>query len=258
MREALVIGAFAAIPADLLPGILEKAAAENGAAVGAARLCFFEDAAVALPESRRLELVARLARTAVQKEDHRNVSIAIREAGRSWSPAVESVFVDIASGALMPASLPAKSDGEPGLRAAAILTLASKGNGSAGSYLEKAEAKLTGEPDRAALAIARAWLGDPHSIKPEHFKAESYTLGLSALACLEKQGGREALDLIIVSGFEHPWAYVKMEAVQVVQRMTGKIWFKGQENEREDHYLKDIREWWAGAKDSWVPPAKEK
>ena len=255
-REALVIGAFAALPPEFVPGILEKAASDDAAALGAARLCFFEGAMEALPGPRREEIVATLAREVVKKEEHSNISIAFRRVEKFWSPPIEALFTDIASGTLAPSHLPTIDDHEPGLRASAILALAEHGDKKAPAYCDAAESMAKRDSDRAALAIARAWLGDRNAIKREQFKIDSYTLAFSALACLERQGDRAALDLVITGGLEHSWDAVRGEAVLVTQRMTGKTWFKGEPNERESWYGKNIRDWWIDAKATWEPPAR--
>lgn len=252
-REQLAIGAFSGIDRKLLSGIFEKAVAEDESALGAARLFYFEDADAALPEAMRLKLAARLARTVVVQGYHGNVSIALRRLTGPWSPEAETLFVELASGALAAKQSPFDDDDEPGARASAILLLAQKGHPDAAGLVEKGSKTIKGMPDRAALAISRAWLGDRQAIKREHFELGSYTLGLSALACLERQGDRDGLDRIISDGFSHPWAHVSGEAVLAVQRITGKTWYKGMKNEREDWYIKDIREWWKEAKATWKP-----
>jgi hypothetical protein len=109
--------------------------------------------------------------------------------------------------------------------------------------------------NQAALAIARGFLGEHDSIRPEHFKLRSFQLEYAGLAALERQEDKTALEVVIAGGLEHSRALVNQEAVHVVQRMTGLIWYHAQPYENEVWYGKDIRAWWQTAKAAWQPPA---
>jgi len=149
-------------------------------------------------------------------------------------------------------SIPEKRvDQEPALRFAAILALARRGDMQVKRLIDDLAGNTANPSDQAALAIARCFLGEHGAIRAEHCQLDSWSLGYASIAALEKQGDREALDLLITGCTLHPAALVGRDAVHAIQRLTGKIWYHAMPNENEDWYGKDIREWWNSAKDTW-------
>jgi len=146
-----------------------------------------------------------------------------------------------------------RSESEPGIRASAWLALARRGEdvrADAKGLLAAGAVEFA--EDRAALEICLALLGDSGFIKAEHFKIESYTIGLAALEAIEKFEGREGMDVLVDAGMAHPWAAVSEEAVLVFQRLTGQEWFKDRENERPSWYEKDAKAWWKANREKFL------
>jgi hypothetical protein len=146
---------------------------------------------------------------------------------------------------------------EPAPQAAACLLLSQTDSKKVGELIKKVESspKLD-DIDKAALKVARSFNGERGVLDKSVFDAHSGTVGYGALAALEKEGGKAALDAIIEGGTEHFWAAVREESVLTVERMTGQKWCKGGENERADWYCKDVRAWWRKNRESFQPPAK--
>ena len=124
-------------------------------------------------------------------------------------------------------------DQEPGLRAGAALMLVAKGETSIKPEIVEMLSQLKSKPDVAALEVCLALLGDPSYIKTEHFRLESYSIGLAGLKAIEQYKGKYGMEALVKGGIHHPWAYVNDEALKTFERLTGKKMSTG-----------EIEDWW--------------
>jgi hypothetical protein len=254
MEEQVVVIAFGRITGHIMPSVLEFAVTDPKTVIGAGRLFFGYRYHRNLPETMRDGLAPKFLRTTIERDRTGYARRAIVCTGEIATLAVAEVLRDVAAGKLKPAVPEQGADEEPGLRCLAALVLAQRGDAQAPA-LVAALADAAGASNQAALAIARSFLGDRDAIRPEIFRIRSFLIGYAGLAALERQGDKAALDVVITGGLEHSWALVNQEAVHVVQRMTGLVWYHAQPYENEVWYGKDIREWWKNAKATWQPPA---
>ena len=126
-----------------------------------------------------------------------------------------------------------------------------------GQQLNDADrARLAARLGEVALRLALYHLGDRTMWPEGMFEIWSGLLGESGLVVLAKEGGRESLDRIIREATRHPHAAVREQAVLVVERLTGKRWYMGQEQERAEWHAEEIREWWTGERETWPDGAK--
>jgi hypothetical protein len=253
LPEQLVIPAFGLIDKDTQASIFAAALKERGADLGAAQLFFHGKFHRDLSQVARESLAPKMLRAVVERDRTDNASRAVEALNEIASVSVNEVLREISAGKVKFTSTEQPIDENSGLRYSAVLSLARRGDPAAPGLIESLS-KTTNPSDLAALAIARCFLGERGSIRAEHFQVDSLPLGYALLAALERQGDKEALDLLITAGFESSWALVSCEAVLVVQRITGKIWYPSDSNYQERWYCKDIRAWWQSNKADWQPP----
>jgi hypothetical protein len=251
-REQLVIECAKTVKAGDFQTVLESS--DDEVLVGAARLFFFEDLAEIVPKDKRGPYAAKLCEEVLRRDRCRNGDSAVRAMGHFSCAETLDLLERLARGDVPIAARANSSKDEPSPRAAACLLLAKAGVGHVADLTREVEksGKLD-EFDKAALRIARSLSGERGLLKKSVFKINSYTVGFGALAALEKEGGKEALDAVINGATEHSWAAVREEAVLTVERMTGKKWFQNQENERAEWHGKDIRDWWQKNRDTYRP-----
>jgi len=251
MNEELAQLAFDEIETDYLSSIFEAAVRDTQASFGAARLFFYYKIHRKLPDVTRDALAPRLLRVVIERDCVENGLSAIRETGEIAAMTVTETLRDVAACHIKPTIPQKRVDQEPALRFAAILALARRGDMQVKNLIDDLAGHTANPSDQAALAIARCFLGVRGTIRAEHCQLHSWSLGYASVAALEKQGDREAMNLIITGCTLHPSAMVSCEAVHAIQRLTGKTWYHAMPNENEDWYGKDIREWWNSAKDTW-------
>jgi hypothetical protein len=230
-----------------MPSVLETAATDPQAVRGAGRLFFYYEYHRKVPEGTLDYLMPTLLRASIERDATPYSLRAIIDSKQLASLAVTEVLREVAAGKLSPLVPAPPEDREPSLRCMAALALARRGDPAAGKLVASL-ASTAGAANQAALAIARSLLGERNAIRPEHFKPRTLLLGPIALAALERQGDKDALDLVITAGLGSG------DAVAIVQRMTGRTWYHAEPNERESWYHQDIRKWWQGAKADWQPP----
>jgi hypothetical protein len=230
------------LPPEEFLKALHNLRGDGQAELGAARLGVAEDLLARLPAGERmpwrLELTkATLKHTAVLE----NKLIAVRRLAACKDEDAKEVLLQIARG-----EIGSEENGwgvdeqEPGLRGIAYLGLAAMKDATIEEEVKGHLAKVDG-PNRAAVEICLALLGDPQYIKVEHFRFQSYTLGESALAAIEQFQGREGMEVLVLAGLEHPWANVRDDATKVFQRTTGQSWKDAPTRGRVES---NIKAWW--------------
>src|SRR5262245_784504 len=125
------------------------------------------------------------------------------------------------------------SDQEPGLRARAALFLALEGDDSIKPDVNRLLPRTKVKADVAALEVCLALLGDPSYLKPDHFRLESFCIGLAALKAIERYKGAHGMEALVKGGIHHPWGRVNDEALLTFERITGKKMSPG-----------EIEDWW--------------
>ena len=253
-REQLVLECAKTLKSEDFQKVLESS--DDQVLAGAARLFFFEDLAEIVPKAKRGPSAAKLCEVVLRRDRCGNADAAVRALGSFPCAETTRLLETLARGEIPVQAQARRRKDEPSPRAAACLLLARASAANAADLIKTVEnhGKLD-EIDTAALRIARSLRGERGQLKEAVFKINSYTVGFGALAALEKEGGKEALDAIISGGTMHSWAAVREEAVLTVERMTGKKWFRNQENERAEWHGKEIREWWQKNRDTYVPKA---
>lgn len=252
-REQLVLECAKTLNAEAFRGVLESE--DREALAGAARLFFFEGLARLLPKNERARYAAKLARIVLERDKCGNADMAVRALGSFPCPETVVLLEALAKGAIQIAEERSEYKDEPSSQSAACLLLAKFGAKDAAD-LSKAAEKADGNDniDRAALKIARSFSGEHGLLDKSIFEIDSYTVGFGALAALEREADKAALDAIIMGGTVHSWAAIREESVLTVERMTGRKWYQNQEHERAEWHGKDIREWWQTNRETYVLP----
>jgi hypothetical protein len=116
--------------------------------------------------------------------------------------------------------------------------LASQGVKDIKPEIEKMLPTAKAPSDTAALEVALALLGDPAYLKGEHFKLMSYSIGYGGLKAIEQFDGVHGLDILIQHATNHPWAYVRDEAVTLAKKLTKQNWKDGYDG------AKQAKKWW--------------
>jgi hypothetical protein len=254
VREQLVLECAKTLKAEDFQIVLESS--NDEVLAGAARLFFFEDLSEMVRKDKRSPFAAKLSEVVLRRDRCRNADSAVRALGRFPCAETQGLLEKLARGNIPVPEQPGRGKDEPGPRSAACLVLAEAGVANAADLAKTVEnSGELDEMDKAALRIARSFSGERGLLEKSVFELDSYTVGFGALAALEKEGGKEALDAIINGATEHSWAAIREEAVLTVERMTGKNWLKNQENERAEWHGKDIRDWWRRNRDNYVPKA---
>ena len=252
-REQVVLECAKTLNAEALRSVLESNDGEVLA--GAARLFFFEGLSGLLPQDQRTRYAAKLARVVLERDKCGNAEMAVRALGSFQCPETVLLLEELAKGTIQTAEERSEFKDEPNSQAAACLLLA-KFNARNAAELSKAAEKADGNDniDQAALKIARSFSGERGLLDESIFEIDSYTVGFGALAALEREADKAALDAIIVGGTQHSWAAIREESVLTVERMTGRKWYQNQKHERAEWHGKDIREWWQTNRESYMLP----
>jgi WD40 repeat protein len=201
---------------------------------GAARLFFSEGFHKKIPGKVRTEWVVRLAEVVFTDglDDDKSTLLLFleKEPGRE----IDLLLQDVLRGKVGKEIDRKKAFGqEPGLRVGAALALVLRGDKSIRPDIEKMLRQVKEKPDVAALEICLALLGDPSYIKTEHFRLESYSIGLAGLEAIERHGGKHGMEALVKGAIHHPWGYVNDEALRTFERITGRKMSCG-----------EIEDWW--------------
>lgn len=245
VERVVIAAAKEACKTSLLPA-LESIKEDPRGLKGAARILYRELGLKALPKENRTEWSIRLAKVTLTDGIDENKPTVLNDLTHLHDPAAQDLLREIAQGRVgREIQLDHRYGEEPGLRAGACLELARSGDVSVKPLLEAHLKTPRITSDRAAAEVSLALLGDATALKLEHFKLNSYSIGLAGLEAIEKFGGREDMELLIKGGLDHPYAYVRMEAVLTAERITGQKWYMGERSERPDWHLDKVRAWWA-------------
>lgn len=243
-REQLVLECAKSLSGEEFVKVLQSS--DEVVLAGAARLFFFEKLSSLLLRDKRGPFAAKLCEAVVRVDGSRNADIAVR-ALRQFPCAETTVLLErLASGEIPTAQRVTHYKDEPSPLASACMLLAQAESPKSREYVEKAEASPNLDKfDRAALRIAKSFSGERGLIDKSIFELDSYTIGFGALAALEKEGGRGALDVVITGGTRHNWGAVKEEAVLTAQRMAGRKLFSELDSKgARDWHVKEVQEWW--------------
>ena len=213
--------------------------------LGLGRLFCYGDLSQKVPDVECGPLLAKLIENVTLHDKGGNASLLVGWLDRYRSPEITRILERIALGKLQfPQSQinPSLSLSFPHL---ACLLLSKTDSPRLQECLDKVSTLKHEYPDDPlALLIAKA-NRDPKIPLPDNiFDSESSPICRHALAILEKQRTRKALDLIITKATKHQWADIRENAVLTIERMTRKKWFKDQKNERAEWHAADIRKWW--------------
>ncbi|MEM7234196.1 MAG: hypothetical protein AAF517_18605, partial [Planctomycetota bacterium] len=240
--------------ADLLaalPGI-EK---DDEALLGFARFFFFEDYDRKIAESERETWGLRLATVSLRDGLDEDKALVMRALRRYSSPKADALLQRVLAGRLGSGSLLSKADhvDEPSLVADAALCLALRGDRDVKAGVRKLlRRRSLHEFDRAALELALAALGDPTQLKKEHFQLDSFNIGLAGLEIIERLDGAHGMDALVYGAFEHSWAAVNEEAVEIFERITKhRVWNRAP-NSRSSWHRKEAIAWWEENGDEFV------
>ncbi len=253
-REQLALECVKNLNAAEFAAVLESQ--DDTILLGAARLFFFERLADVLPNDKRGPQAARLCEVVLRLDQSDNADNAIRALGRFPCAETTTLLERLAASEIVVKQSKSPYKDEPMPQAAACLLLARAGSNNVGKLIKKVEAspKLD-KMDKAALQVARSFNGEGGILDKSVFEVSSYAVGFGALATLEKERTKAALDAIIEGGTEHPWAAVQEEAILTVQRMTGQKWCKDEKRERASWYCDEVQEWWNKNRESFQFPA---
>ena len=247
-RRALAAAATASDEAFL--AALQELSDDKRGLCGAARLFFWEHKGETFAADTRTEWAARLGEAVFTDGLDEDKSTVLRRLSSSDDPRVRALMHKVVAGEVGTEINPAKAhDQEPGLRCGAALALATLGDETVKAQIVPMLSKAASEPDRAALEVSLALLGDPSYIRKEHFALRSYSIGLAAVMAIERFNGTEGMDALVEGGIEHPWAGVSAEAVAALQRITKQDF----QSKALGTFPRDnARAWWRAHRDEWL------
>ncbi len=213
--------------------------------LGIARLFFFGELSEKYTAKEAGPVAAKLIEAVAQYDRSGNGTWIFSWLGRFTSPEITGVLERVALGELKLPSSPMNLSQNLSFPHFSCLLLSKTESLRFRECLKRVEGMKTAYPDdQLALLVARSFRGEENLLSDDIFDSRSTPVCLGALSFFEKLRTREALDLIITKVTLHDWAAVREESVLTIERMTGKTWFKNQENERAEWHAKDIREWW--------------
>jgi WD domain, G-beta repeat len=201
---------------------------------GAARVFFRERFDRKVPVEVRIEWILRLAEVVFTDgldEDKLTLLVFLES---EQDAKIKSLLRDVMQGKVGKEVNRKKVFGqEPRLRAGAALSLVVMGDDTLKPEIEALLPQLKDVPDRAALEIALALLGDPSYIKTEQFRLQSDRIGMAGLKAIERSKGKQAMEALVKGGLHHPWGAVRDEALGTFERITGRKLSSG-----------EIEDWW--------------
>jgi WD40 repeat protein len=233
-KERRALTAVHTVDGSHFQAALEQLRNDREGLQGAARVFFSEGFDKKLPEKVRAEWTVRLAEVVLTDGADENKPMLLRSLGKQQGHEIDALLRDIFRGKVgKEINRRSAYDQEPGLRTGAALMLVLKGGTSIKPEIAEMLPKVKSKPDVAALEICLALLGDPSYIKTEHFRLESYSIGLAGLKAIEQYKGKHGMEALVKGGIHHPWAYVNDEALKTFERLTGKKMSTG-----------EIEDWW--------------
>ena len=233
-KERRALAAVHTVGAEDFAAALEEVRQDRDAFRGAARIFFFEKFGDRINPKARTDWTLRLAEIVLAEDSDMNKQILLGKLGSDKSPQVRDLLRKVFRGETGREIDRAHAwDDDPGLRAAAAITLAMQGDTSIEEEARQLLAKATAKQDVAALEVCLALLGEPERIKTEHFRLNSYFVGLGALKAIERCQGKFGMEALVKGGIHHPYGRVRDEALDTFRRITGRKMTEG-----------EIEDWW--------------
>lgn len=249
-KEQLVLLIAQSLTLDELRGITSST--DPVILSGAARLFFSEGLGQLYPEEECAQTAAKLFGIVLEFDRCNNAEYTIRIMRYFPCPETLRLLNQLASGEIEIEAPASSWREEPSPGISACLTLVYMDDPMALHLIQEAE-KIPDldEFDTAALKVAQALLGEKGILDASVFKPDSYAIGYGALEALEKEGGKEAIDLVIMAGTRHSWGAVREAAVETAERMTGQNWGPNKMQSAEA-----ARRWWKENKDTYPDTEK--
>jgi len=195
-----------------------------------------------MPPDMRLEWTLRLSEAVLTHGHDDDKPWILRHLARYDEPAVVRMLHLIAAGEIgRERDRPREALREPSNQVGALLALALLNDETIHLEVEQRLKKADHKQDVAALELCLALLGDPSFIKNEHFSFGSYSIGLAGLTAIERFNGEYGMDVLVESGFSHPWMYVKDQAVVTFDKLTGTEFA---DVSRDAYDWQQARAWW--------------
>jgi hypothetical protein len=257
-KEQLVLMALRTVPDEDFAAAMECLKEDRDCLIGAGRLFFMFHYDEKMPPDRRAKWAVRLAEITLTEGMVENQPIAVRYLKTVPGPKAIELLRSVMEGKLGKGSTPgASAFDEPTLAAEAALSLAHHGDLSAREQVKTMLASATTKPDRAALEVALALLGDPSYIRKEQFHIFSFSIGYAALEAVERYHGAYGMDVLIEDGLDHEIAVVQDQAMFTVERITGQKFWYDPENTHTDWAKERARAWWKERGEGFVKERRE-
>jgi hypothetical protein len=190
---------------------------------GAARVFFREGYHKKVVAVARTEWVARLAEVVLTDGLDDDKPSVLRSLWKESDPQTQTLLLDVFHGKVGTEIDRKQAFGEePSLRTGAALALAVRGEDSIKPAVERMLPNTTVKADVAALEVCMALLGDPARLKAEHFRLQSYSIGLAGLQVIDRDNGKHTMEALVKGGIHHPWGYVNDEAHKLFERIVGR------------------------------------
>jgi hypothetical protein len=243
-KTRIAVAAAHTIDGDAFLAALQELEKDPAAVLGAARLFFYDEFADKLPEAARFAWTPKLGEAVMTSGLDDEKHPVLLKLASSPSPDAVELLRRVARGETGKAIVKDHRFYEdPSIRATACLLLAAQSDASIRPVVES-ELPSSAASDKAAYELCLAFLGEPRSLREEHFQVESTILSGAAVQIIEKNPTPEGLELLFTVAFE---SRAGDEAVLAAQRITGQTWVK-HENRHEVYYAEYAQEWWADHK----------
>ena len=226
---------------------------DDVALLGAGRVMFQMGFADKLDDAAWAKHVPRVAKRLLTDPELQYPPTIVMGIGKRELTEATELLRSVASGEVAPTRPNPKADSEePGLAACAYLALGRRGDVAVALAAREALAAATNPPDRAALEVTLALLGEPERLRADHFRFMSYAIGLSALEAIERTEGRAGMDVLFTGGLDHRYGAVADRAIKLAQKLTGQRWVPFWSNRQPSSYRDDAKAWWAENGESFL------
>lgn len=240
-----VLAAVRTVGPEAFAAALQDVEDDRVALLGAARVFFCEGADERAAAPVRDQWAAVLGEVALTDGVDANKALTLARLARMEAPAARTLLRDVAAGRAGKEIDRGQVGDEPGVRAGAALALAQSGDAGIADELKRMARSAPDASDVAAAEVGLSLLGDPDTLRNEHFAIHSFVIGYAALDAIERLKGAHGLDMLVAGGLEHPWAGVKNEAVLTFERITGQDFSAKRRGLQVRSSSDDVRSWWA-------------
>lgn len=225
--------------------------------LGAARLFFTQGSASELPAGLRDRFGAKLARVVFRNDKSYNSPITLQGIGGIAGEHTRKLLVEIAEERIFVlAPSPYELVKGPSAPVLACLQLALRNAPEVVGLVAKlAKKKDISKADKVATLVTSALLGQPVKLDRSIFEVYSASINVAAMKALERRHDKASLDLLITHG---TGAASREESVLTIERMTGRHWFKNEENERAEWHIDEIQKWWKENRETFQLPPRKK